>query len=88
MENYFNRKAIKPIAYLKEPALAPLQAIWFKYHHILPSELTPKSSPTIQAANSFESSAPSMTASNIPSKMSTTNASVEEKRKRVLEMEQ
>ena len=34
MENYFNRKCIKPMQYLKDLNITKLQAIWLKYHHI------------------------------------------------------
>ena len=56
MENYFNRKKIKPIAYLNDPKLCQLQTIWLKFHHVPLSELTPKSSPTLNPnGNPFES---------------------------------
>ena len=39
MENYFNRKNIKPLTYLQQPKLLPLQNIWVKFHHVsLPSQ--------------------------------------------------
>lgn len=70
MENYFNRKNIKPISYLKNPALVTLQTIWLKHHHVPLSELTPKSSPTLTTDPDLGS------------------ATLEQKRKQVLEMEQ
>jgi len=48
MENYFNRKNIKALAYLKNFGLTQLQSIWLKYHHVSASELlAPKSSTSI-----------------------------------------
>ena len=39
MENYFSRQDIKPVNYLLEHELEPLQQIWEKYHHIvMPTE--------------------------------------------------
>jgi len=59
MENYFNRKKIKPMTYLSDPKSAHLQAIWLKFHHVPISELTPKSSPAINPnANPYESLMP------------------------------
>jgi hypothetical protein len=47
MENYFNRKKIKPLVFLQKPNLVSLQTIWLNYHHVPLSELTPKSTPSI-----------------------------------------
>lgn len=33
LENYFNRKSLKPTDYFVDPALAILRSIWEKYHH-------------------------------------------------------
>jgi hypothetical protein len=50
MENYFNRKNVKPMAYFKQYGLVKLQTVWMKYHHVPSSELMKiKSSPTISS---------------------------------------
>ena len=50
MDNFFNRKNIKPLPSLQQPHLQPLQAVWVKFHHIPILQLTPKSSPTISSS--------------------------------------
>jgi hypothetical protein len=47
MENYFNRKSIKPMVYLRNPALSRLMQVWLKYHHVPAAELVIKSTPNI-----------------------------------------
>lgn len=37
MENYFNRKGIKPMAFLAESNLQFLRAVWMNYHHVAES---------------------------------------------------
>jgi hypothetical protein len=34
MENYFNRKGIKPMVFLAESSLQFLRAVWMNYHHV------------------------------------------------------
>ena len=53
MDNYFNRKNIKPLSYLQQPHLKPLQTIWLKYHHVPVAHLTPKSAQTITSSTSI-----------------------------------
>jgi hypothetical protein len=33
LENYFNRKSYRPVDYFNDASLAPLRAIWEKFHH-------------------------------------------------------
>lgn len=41
LENYFNRKGIRPAEYLENVELEPLKLIWEDFHHKIHSRVTP-----------------------------------------------
>jgi hypothetical protein len=59
LENYFNRKSLRPADYFLPPALAPLRAIWEKYHHKLTLRAPrPDPTPSLAATQRREADTP------------------------------